>query len=88
MLNDNLFDEILMAPAYRNGAHHLLILSRFANDNSARYHTERLRTPKLSVRVELVISMTPLQGLEEYLDVDQFSLATNLCPIPSEMPTN
>lgn len=65
MLNDNLFDEILMAPAYHHGADNLRILSGFASDSLARHHIERLATQNLSVKVELIIGMTPLQGLEE-----------------------
>ena len=88
MLNDNLFDDILMAPAYDSGADNLRVLNGFASNSWARDQIERLGIQNLSVTLELIIGITPLPGLEENLNVDQFSLATNLCPILSEMPPN
>ena len=56
-----------MAPAYHSSADNLRILSGLASDSSVGYHLERLGTQNLSVRVEAIISVTPLQGLEENL---------------------
>ena len=65
MLTENLFDEILMRPVKDYGVNELRIVSGFASDSLARLHIERLKRQKSSVSVELIVGMTPLQGIEE-----------------------
>ena len=65
MLTDNLFQKILIEPALDGGADCLRVVSGFASTGLASHHIQELIRNDVTARIELIVGMTPAQGLDE-----------------------
>jgi len=64
MVTDKLFDKILLEPA-AEGANHLCVVSGYATAAMAFHHLQQLRERTLDVHVDLLVGMTPRDGISE-----------------------
>jgi hypothetical protein len=64
MLSKNLFDEVLMQPA-QNGANKLYVVSGYATAAMAFRHLKNLKKNNHAVEVELIVGMSPVDGLSK-----------------------
>jgi hypothetical protein len=64
MLTRDLFDEVLLHPA-RDGANKLYIVSGYATAAMAFHHVELLMEHNQEVDVELIIGMSPIDGISQ-----------------------
>lgn len=64
MLSKNLFDEVLIRPA-QNGANKLYVVSGYATAAMAFRHLEALKENNHQVEIELIIGMSPIDGLSQ-----------------------
>jgi len=64
MLSKNLFDEVLMQPA-QNGANKLYVVSGYATAAMAFRHLETLKENSHEIDVELIVGMSPVDGLSQ-----------------------
>lgn len=64
MLTKDLFDEVLIQPA-QNGANKLYIVSGYATAAMAFHHLEILKENNSQVEVELIVGMSPVDGLSQ-----------------------
>jgi len=64
MLSKNLFDEVLVQPA-QNGANKLYVVSGYATAAMAFRHLEALKESNRQVEVELIVGMSPVDGLSQ-----------------------
>lgn len=62
MINDGLFDRVLLDPL-NQGANSLKIVSGYATSAMAFHHLNRIRGLGKRLKVDLVVGMTPLDGL-------------------------
>ena len=65
MIYEDLFQQVLIDPAYDVRGGRLRIVSGFATANMADRHMEHLRQLDLDVSIELIIGMTIQHGIEE-----------------------
>ena len=65
MLTDDLFREVLIAPAIERGGNRLLITSGFATASMADKHMEKLAELGCMASIELIVGMTKLAGIEK-----------------------
>jgi hypothetical protein len=64
MLSKNLFDEVLIKPA-EMGANKLYIVSGYATAAMAVRHLEALKENNHQVQIELILGMSPIDGLSQ-----------------------
>lgn len=64
MLSKNLFDEVLIHPA-KNGANKLYVVSGYATAAMAFRHLEALKEKNYHVEIELIVGMSPIDGLSQ-----------------------
>lgn len=62
MINDGLFDRVLLEPI-NQGANSLKIVSGYATSAMAFHHLNRIRSLGKRLKVDLVVGMTPIDGL-------------------------
>ena len=65
MLTKDLFSEILIKPAM-DGANRLYVVSGYATAAMAFHHLEVLRTRETLISIELIIGMSPVDGISIY----------------------
>lgn len=63
MLNENLFDTVLIEPAKESGINRLRIVSGFATAAMADKHMEHLRDLSKKIGIELIVGMTKRDGI-------------------------
>lgn len=63
MYHSDLFNEVLVRPAAEKGADRLLILSGYATAGMLSRHKSTLRERELDVAIELIVGMTPRDGI-------------------------
>jgi hypothetical protein len=91
MLSKNLFDEVLMQPA-QNGANKLFVVSGYATAAMAFRHLETLKENNHEIEVELIVGMSPVDGLSQtnhkgFQELMQTAYAGNFsCSYLTEMP--
>lgn len=64
MISRNLFDEVLLKPA-QDGANKLYVVSGYATAAMAFRHLEALKETNYQVAVELIVGMSPIDGLSQ-----------------------
>lgn len=64
MLSQDLFDEVLIQPA-QNGANKLYVVSGYATAAMASRHLEILKDNNHQVEIQLIIGMSPIDGLSQ-----------------------
>lgn len=64
MLSENLFEEVLIQPAH-NGANKLSVVSGYATSAMAFRHLETLKENNHEIEVELIVGMSPVEGLSQ-----------------------
>ncbi len=64
MLSENLFEEVLIQPAH-NGANKLYVVSGYATSAMAFRHLETLKENNHEIEVELIVGMSPVEGLSQ-----------------------
>lgn len=64
MLSKNLFEEVLLQPA-QNGANKLYVVSGYATAAMAFRHLEALKEKNYQVEIELIVGMSPIDGLSQ-----------------------
>lgn len=97
MINEKLFDEILMSPVLK-GADELKIVSGYATAAMAFHHLNKIREKKKEIQLSLVVGMTPLSGMsqsnhrgfqkimnEDYNGLFQCSYVMNVPPVHSKL---
>ncbi|MDP1624514.1 MAG: NgoFVII family restriction endonuclease [bacterium] len=91
MLSKNLFDEVLMQPA-QIGANKLYVVSGYATAAMAFRHLKNLKENNHEVEVELIVGMSPVDGLSQtnhkgFQELMQTTYAGNFsCSYLTEMP--
>lgn len=91
MLSKNLFDEVLIQPA-QNGANKLYVVSGYATAAMAFRHLEALKENNRQIEVELIVGMSPVDGLSQtnhkgFQELMQISYAGVFsCSYLTEMP--
>ncbi len=65
MLSDNLFNDVLIAPAKEHGIDRLQIVSGFATANMADQHMKDLADIQHNFNIELIIGMSRQSGIEK-----------------------
>ena len=82
MLTDDLFQKILIDPALDGDADCLRVVSGFASAGLATHHIQELIRNDVTARIELIVGMTPAQGLDEAHHLGFKRLSTKYCSQP------
>ena len=91
MLSENLFEEVLIQPAH-NGANKLYVVSGYATSAMAFRHLETLKENNHEIEVELIVGMSPVEGLSQtnhkgFQELMQSTYAGNFsCSYLTKMP--
>lgn len=90
MLSKNLFDEVLVQPA-QNGANKLYVVSGYATAAMAFRHLEALKESNRQVEIELIVGMSPIDGLSQtnhkgFQELQTSNAGIFSCSYLTEMP--
>jgi len=91
MLSKNLFEKVLIQPV-ESGANKLYVVSGYATAAMAFRHLEALKTKNYQVAIELIVGMSPIDGLSQtnhkgFQDLTQSSSSGLFsCSYLTEMP--
>ncbi len=90
MLSKNLFEEVLIQPA-QDGANKLFVVSGYATAAMAFRHLEALKEKNQQVEIELIVGMSPIDGLSQtnhkgFQELQASNAGMFSCSYLTEMP--